>query len=70
MEIMKDHEAPASARVGASRTMLEVAGMLDKAGRDVATGRGLHEMSADELQAALAKLDESICQLAGPDTIN
>lgn len=70
MAIMKDQAAPASARVGASRTMLEVAGLFDKAGRDLASGKSMAEMSADDLQATVIKLDEHLARLAGSTTIN
>lgn len=70
MEIMKDQAAPASARVGASRTMLEVAGLFDKAGRDVTSGKSMSEMTVDELQATVAKLDSQMGGLAGSNAVN
>ena len=70
MEIMKDQAAPASARVGASRTMLEVAGLFDKAGRDVTSGKSMSEMTVDELSDTIRKLDGEIGRLAGSSAVN
>lgn len=69
-EIMRDTHAPASARVSASRTMLEAAGVFDKNGRDRDTGKTLTEMSADELAETIRKLDAEMQRGAGSSTIN
>lgn len=65
-EIMRDTQAPASARVSAARTVLEVSGDFDGRGRDIASGKALQEMSVDELEATIIKLDSAIVKLSGP----
>jgi len=47
--VMTDPEAPASARVQAARTVLELAGELGKAKADGQEDRPLSELTADEL---------------------
>jgi hypothetical protein len=48
-EVMLDHGAPASARVQAARTVLEMAGELSHAKAEALEDRPLSELSADEL---------------------
>jgi hypothetical protein len=47
--VMKDVDAPASAKVSAARTALELAGDLGKNAIDQANGKSLAEMSPEEL---------------------
>ncbi|WP_374530591.1 terminase small subunit [Novosphingobium sp.] len=69
-EIMRDKTAPASARVSASRTMLEAAGLFDKNGRDTGTGKTLQEMTTDELAETISKLDREMVRIAGSTSVN
>lgn len=48
-QVMLDIDAPASARVSAARTALELAGDLGKAAEQGSDGKTLAEMSPDEL---------------------
>ena len=48
-QVMLDIDAPASARVSAARTALELAGDLGKAADQGSDGKTLAEMSPDEL---------------------
>lgn len=69
-EIMRDKTAPASARVSASRTMLEAAGLFDKNGRDTGTGKSLQDMTTDELAETISKLDREMSKFAGTSSVN
>lgn len=69
-EIMQDRQAPASARVSASRTLFEAAGMFDKAGRDTSSGKSLQELSADELAETIRRLDQEMERLSGANRLN
>lgn len=53
--IMTDENAPASARVAAARTALELAGELGSSKREVDDDRPLNEMSADQLAQLIDK---------------
>lgn len=70
VEIMQDRQAPASARVGASRAIFEAAGLFDKNGRDTTSGKTLHEMSADDLAATIRQLDQEMERIAGSAVVN
>ena len=48
-QVMKDPDAPASAKVSAARTALELAGDLGKNAEGAGSGKSLAEMSPDEL---------------------
>ena len=61
-EIMKDTKAPASARVSACRSVLEISGDF-KAGTKE-QGKELSELSASELGAVIDKLDLERVRLA------
>ncbi len=52
-EVMADQDAPAAARVTASRTALELAGDLKRAADDQTSSRRLSELSADQLAGML-----------------
>ncbi|NCU10913.1 MAG: hypothetical protein GXC70_01915 [Sphingomonadaceae bacterium] len=69
-DIMRDKSAPASARVSASRTMLEAAGLFDRNGRDVSTGKTLQEMTHGELTETIAKLDREMARFSGSSAVN
>lgn len=64
-EIMRDKQAPAGARVSASRAMLEAAGVFDKNGRDTETGKSMAEMTSDELGETIRRLDAEMQRLNG-----
>lgn len=70
VEVMRDKTVPASARVSASRTMLEAAGLFDRTGRDKASGKQLQEMSADELTSTIRRLDQEMERIAGSAAVN
>ena len=65
--VMTDKEAPASARVQAARTVLELSGELSK-GRDRGNDedRPLSELSADELTRLIDRWTEEKVALAKP----
>lgn len=56
LEIAGDKSAPAVARASSQRTLLALAGLMDKAGRDGAEGKAPSEMSPEELAETLARL--------------
>jgi hypothetical protein len=56
LEIAGDKKAPAVARASSQRTLLALAGLMDKAGRDGAEGKAPSELSPEELAESLAKL--------------
>lgn len=60
LEIAGDKSAPAVARASSQRTLLALAGLLDKTGRDSADGKAPSEMSPDELADMLAKLKRDL----------
>ena len=70
LDVMQDKAVSASARVSAARTICEVAGLFDKNGRDVESGKTMAEMSADELATTIAKLDAEMTRLAGSNAVN
>jgi len=65
-EILVDTEAPASARVQAARTVLEMSGDIGKSKRDDDEDRPLSELSADELTRMIDKWTEEKAALAKP----
>lgn len=56
LEIAGDKKAPAVARASSQRTLLALAGLMDKTGRDSAGGKAPSEMSPEELAETLARL--------------
>jgi len=62
--IMTDESAPASARVAAARTALELAGELGSSKRDVDDDRPLNEMTADQLAQLIDKWQGERSELA------
>lgn len=63
-EVMTDNAAPASARVQAARTVLELAGELGKAKSDGVEDRPLSELSADELTRLIDQWQDERVALA------
>ena len=61
-EVMQDKEAPASARVSACRSVLEIAGDFKAGSKD--TDKNLSEMSPSELASIIDKLDIERARLA------
>ncbi len=59
LAIAGDKQAPAAVRVAASRTLLEIAGMLSPRDRAAieAAAKGPSEMTAEELSAAIDRLE-------------
>ena len=64
--IMLDDAAPASARVSAARTALELAGELGSSKREVDDDRPLSEMTAEELTQLIDKWQGERAALAKP----
>lgn len=62
--VMLDPDAPASARVSASRTALELAGDLNKDKGGELAGRSLAELSPDELASMIDRWEEERSSLA------
>lgn len=65
-EVMTDKQAPASARVQAARTVLEMAGELGRGKSDADEDRPLSEMTADELTRMIDKWQDERAALAKP----
>lgn len=65
-DVMQDKEAPASARVQAARTVLELAGELGRGKLDADEERPLSELSADELTRMIDRWTEEKAALAKP----
>jgi len=63
-EVMTDKDAPASARVQAARTVLELAGDLGKGKTDSVEDRPLSELSADELTRLIDRWQDERAALA------
>ena len=61
-EVMQDKEAPASARVSACRSVLEIAGDFKAGSKD--TDKSLSDMSPSELASIIDKLDVERSRLA------
>ena len=61
-EVMQDKQAPASARVSACRSVLEIAGDFKAGSKD--TDKSLSEMSPSELASIIDKLDIERARLA------
>lgn len=64
LDVMQDKQAPASARVSAARTAFEAAGHFNKFDHDT-SGRGMAEMTIEEMETVIAKLDVQIAKQAG-----
>lgn len=62
--VMIDPDAPASARVSAARTALELSGDLNKGGDAAADGRSLAEMTPDELASMIDRWETERAELA------
>ena len=64
-DVMRDTEAPASARVSAARSCLELAGDLGKHSQaNARSDKRLSDMSVDELASVIDKLDGEKVKLA------
>ena len=64
-DIMRDTEAPASARVASARTCLELAGDIGKHSQaNSKSDKSLADMSVDELASIIDKLDNEKLKLA------
>ena len=63
-DVMQDEDAPASARVSAARTALELAGDLNKNQNGDSSGRSLAEMSPDELAGLIDNWETQRADLA------
>ena len=61
-EVMQDKQAPASARVSACRSVLEIAGDFKAGSKD--TDKSLSDMSPSELASVIDKLDIERARLA------
>lgn len=66
--VMVDPDAPASARVSAARTALELAGDLNKSQDGSNDGRSLAEMTPDELAAMIDRWENERAELANDIT--
>ena len=62
--VMLDIDAPASAKVSAARTALELAGDLGKNADDPTSNRNLAEMSPDELATMIDRWESERAELA------
>lgn len=62
--VMRDDDAPASAKVSAARTALELAGDLGKAADDITSSKSLAEMTPDELGSLIDKWEGERATLA------
>jgi hypothetical protein len=65
-EVMTDKQAPASARVQAARTVLEMSGELGRGKSDADEDRPLSELSAEELTRMIDKWQDERAALAKP----
>ncbi len=65
-EVMIDKQAPASARVQAARTVLEMSGELGRGKSDADEDRPLSELSAEELTRMIDKWQDERAALAKP----
>ena len=64
-DVMRDTEAPSSARVAAARSCLELAGDLGKHSQaNAKSDKSLSDMSVDELASIIDKLDGEKIRLA------
>tara|TARA_B110000483_G_scaffold80219_1_gene99822 strand:+ start:756 stop:1190 length:435 start_codon:yes stop_codon:yes gene_type:complete len=64
--IMQDVDAPASARVSASRTALELAGDIGKNAIDSSDGKDLSELTPDQLGRLIDNWEEQRSKVAKP----
>ena len=62
--VMLDMDAPASAKVSAARTALELAGDLGKNSEELANGKNLGEMTPDELGSLIDRWEGERSNLA------
>jgi len=58
-DVMESEEAPASAKVSACRTVLEVCGMLGKHSQKSNDNKSLSDMTADDLAVLIGSLEDS-----------
>jgi len=65
-DIMQDVDAPASARVSASRTALELAGDIGKHAIDSSDGKDLSELTPDQLGRLIDNWEEQRSKVAKP----
>ena len=65
-DIMQDVDAPASARVSASRTALELAGDIGKNAIDHDTNKDLSELTPDQLARLIDNWEEQRSKIAKP----
>jgi len=65
-DIMQDVDAPASARVSASRTALELAGDIGKNAIDSSDGKDLSELTPDQLGRLIDNWEEQRSKVAKP----
>ena len=64
-DVMRDTEAPASARVSAARSCLELAGDIGKHSQaNSKSDKSLSDMSVEELASIIDKLDDQKVRLA------
>tara|TARA_R110002072_G_C7595322_1_gene503516 strand:+ start:54 stop:509 length:456 start_codon:yes stop_codon:yes gene_type:complete len=63
-DVMNDVDAPASAKVSAARTALELAGDLGPNAKDSASGRSLAEMTPEELSSMIDQWEGDRAALA------
>lgn len=66
-DVMTDAQAPASARVAAARTVLELAGELGRGKTDAAADRPLSELTADELARLIDQWEGERATLVTPE---
>ncbi|TCQ81207.1 hypothetical protein EDF68_102497 [Ochrobactrum sp. BH3] len=68
LEICRDKKASSQAKSNASRTLLEIGGMLQRADRnqEKPSGKELHEMTGDELAAHRKQLERQRRKLEAP----
>jgi hypothetical protein len=58
LEVCRNKDAPAQAKSNASRTLLQIGGLFDRADRQIDNlDKDMHEMNAEELTAYRIKLE-------------
>lgn len=62
--VMIDPDSPASAKVSAARTTLELSGDLNKAGDGALDGRSLAELTPDELGSMIERWESERAEMA------
>lgn len=66
LSVARDEKAPANARASVTRTLLQAAGYLDKGSAEM-LAREPHEMTPEELDAAIAKSFRDINRLTSAE---